>query len=262
MSGDAHSQLSCLRRKLARRSRLGLFALAVILAVGVAHLAGEEPATVRAKPGNAATIETNLPTIEVAHAVIVTVELDFGSPVPSIAEALRQIERHSEPDDGHGRTFAVLDAYGEATPDGKLHISMHVSTEKPGVGALIFRRTGEVLWKNKIVPATEPPSSSFAGKNLFIMLDDGKGKPFVLDGSKGAPSIMTTIVRDLGVPVSDFWPDGEEREVTVFYSACGCPVKVMARREGDKTIRTKELPVIFPDDPAVATTIGRLMGWQ
>jgi len=200
--------------------------------------------------------------MEVARAVMVTVELDFGSPVPSIADALRQIVRRHEPDDGHGRTFAILDAYGEPTAVGKLHLSMHVSTEKPGIGSLIFRRTGETLWKNKIVPSMQPPPSSFAGKNLNIMLDDGKGKPYMLDGSKGATSIMEAIVRDVGVPVRDFWPDGEPREVTFFYSTCGCPVKVTARRIGDKTVRTTDLPVIFPDDPAVATTIGRLMGWQ
>ena len=139
---------------------------------------------------------------------------------------------------------------------------MHVSTEAPGIAALTFRRTGETLWRTKIVPATEPPSSSFAGKNLLIMLDDGKGKSYMLDGSKGATSVMDAIVRDQGVPVRDFWPDGEEREATFFYSACGCPVKVKARRIGDKTVRTKELTVIFPDDAAVASTIGRLMGWQ
>ena len=60
--------------------------------------------------------------MEVAKAVMVTAELDFGPKVPSIAEALNQIERRYQPDDGQGRTFAVLDAYGEPTPDGKLHI--------------------------------------------------------------------------------------------------------------------------------------------
>jgi hypothetical protein len=206
--------------------------------------------------------ETNLPTIEVAQAVMVTVELSFGKSPPSIADALRDIERRYEPEDGRGRTFAILDAYGEPTADGKLHISMHVSTEKPGIGSLVFRRTGEVLWKNRIVPATHPPTSTFAGKNFLIMLDDESGKPYLLDGSKGATSIMDSVVRDLGVSVRDFWADGTEREVTFFYSDCGCPVKVMARRNGDKSIRTKELPVIFPDDPTVAATIARLMGWK
>ena len=203
----------------------------------------------------------SLPTLEVAQAIMVTVELDFGAKPPSVAQALREIERRYEPDDGQGRTFAIIEAYGEPTADGKLHISMHVSAEKPGVGALVFRRTGESLWKTRIVPATHPPESSFAGKQLFIMLDDEKGKSFLLDGSKGANSIVDAVIRDTGMPVLDFWPEGAERQATFFYSACGCPVKVLARRVRDKTVRTKELPVIFPDDPEVVATISRLMGW-
>ncbi|HVM59816.1 MAG TPA: hypothetical protein VMV72_03030 [Verrucomicrobiae bacterium] len=212
--------------------------------------------------GIAKAQNTNLPTLEVAQAVMVTVELDFGKSPPTIAEALHEIERQHQPEDGHGRTFAILDAYGAPTSDGKLHMSMHVSMEKPGVGALVFRRTGEVLWKTKIIPATQPPRSSFAGKNLLIMVDDANSKPCILDGSKSVVSIMDAMVRDLGIPVRDFWTDGAEREITFFYSACGCPVKVMARRVGDKSVRTNELPVIFPDDPAVAATIARLMGWH
>ena len=206
--------------------------------------------------------DTNTPAMEVAQAVMVTAELDFGQKLPTIAEALREVERRYQPEDGHGRTFAILDAYGEPTADGKLHISMHVSTEKAGVGEIVFRRTGEVLWRSRIVPAAHAPTSSFAGKNLMIMLDDGKGKPFLLDGSKVSGSVLDAIVRDLGIPVREFWPDGTEREVTFFYSACGCPVKVTARRAGDSSVRTKELPVIFPDDPAAVGTISRLMGWK
>src|SRR5437867_1910454 len=93
-----------------------------------------------------------LPRMEVNEAVMVTVELDFGPRVPSVAEALREIERKHQPDDGKGRVFAILDAYGEPTPDGKkLHLSMHVSSEKTGTGALVFRRTGEVLWESRVV---------------------------------------------------------------------------------------------------------------
>jgi hypothetical protein len=90
---------------------------------------------------------------------------------------------------------------------------------------------------------------------------DAEGKSFVLDGSKGATSILDVVVRDTGMPVMDFWPEGAERQVTFFYSACGCPVKVLARRVRDKTVRVKELPAIFPDDPEVVATISRLMGW-
>ena len=44
--------------------------------------------------------------MDVAKAVMVTAELDFGPKVPSIAEALNQIERRYKPDDGQGRTAA------------------------------------------------------------------------------------------------------------------------------------------------------------
>ena len=204
---------------------------------------------------------TNLPTMEVAQAIIVSAELDFGAKPPGIAQALGEIERRYQPDDGQGRTFAIIEAFGEPTLDGKLHIAMHVSAEKPGIGALVFRRTGESLWKTRIVPATHPPTSSFAGKNLFIMLDNEEGKPFLLDGSNYPASILDTLVRDTGKPVRDFWPASTERQVSFYYSACGCPVKVLTRRVGDKTVRVGELPVIFPDDPAVAATISGLMGW-
>ena len=64
------------------------------------------------------------------------------------------------------------------------------------------------------------------------------------------------------VPLNAIWPDETEREFTYIYSACGCPVKALVRRIGDRTIRAKELPVMFPDDPAVLEVIGRLMRWN
>jgi hypothetical protein len=211
-------------------------------------------------PAFCAVTATNaLPVMEVNHAVMVTVELDFGPKVPSIAEGLKQIERRYQPDDGRGRTFAILDAYGEPTPQGKLHISMHVSTEKPGVGSLVFRRTGEVLWESRIDVGTN--TAKFSGKNLMILIGDEAGHTITVDGSKNPKSILEAGIKDQKAPVSAFWPEGVEREATFLYSACGCPVKVTAKRVGDSTVRTKELPVIFPDDPAVASMINRLMGW-
>jgi hypothetical protein len=201
---------------------------------------------------------TKLETMEVARAVMVTVELDFGGKTPSIVDALTEIDRRYQPSDGSGRTFAILDAYGEPTPDGKLHMSMHVSSEKPGIGSLVFRRTGQVLWESRITPSSEPRNWN---RGLTISIDNGKGGGQMIDGSNNPVSILDARVRDLGVPVRDFWPDGAEREVTFVYSACGCPVKVMARRAGERTVRTKELPVIFPDDPGAVSTISRLMGW-
>lgn len=198
--------------------------------------------------------------MEINKAVMVTVELDFGPSLPSIAEALQQIERRHRPDDGQGRTFAILDAYGGPTPDGKkLHLSMHVSTEKPGWGALVFKRTGEVLWQSRIVQGTN--TTRFTGQNLLVLLDDGTGRLFTVDGSNNPATILDARLKELGLLVSDFWPNGAEREVTFLYSACGCPVKVRVRRLNDRTERVSDQPVIFPDDPAVVRLITRLMGW-
>ncbi|MBI4469905.1 MAG: hypothetical protein HY650_11360 [Acidobacteria bacterium] len=227
--------------------------------------AAPEPSTARATTPQTPTASTGsvkaapeVITLEVAKAVMVTVEMDMKLAGAKIEDALKQVERKYEPDDGKGRTFAILDAYGETTPEGKLHLSMHLSSEKPGLGSLVFRPTGEILWQGKIIPgSTTPPET----KKLTIILDDGKGHGVMLDGSNNPSSIMDTMVRDLKIPVRNYWPDGAERELTYIYSACGCPVKVMARRVGDKTVRTKDLPVIFPDDPAAANLIARLMRW-
>ena len=211
--------------------------------------------------GTKAVAKTNnLPAIEINKALMVTVELDFGPKPPTIGEALREVERRYEPEDGQGRTFAILDAYGEPTAQGKLHMSMHVSLEKPGVGRLIFRRTGEVLWESRIVAGTN--STLFTHKNLAIYLDDGTGKTVTIDGSHNPATILAAGVKEAGVPVAAFWPDGAEREMTFLYSACGCPVKAMVKRMGDRTVRTKDLPVMFPDDPSVMMVINRLLGGE
>jgi hypothetical protein len=196
--------------------------------------------------------------MDVAKAVMVTVELDFDGKIPSITQALTDVERRYQPDDGQGRTFAVLDAYGEPTPDGKkLHMSMHVSSEKPGLGWLIFKRTGEVLWRGKINQTSQP----IQPKNLTVLLDNGRGTTMTVDGSNSPSSIVDAKVKPGDLPVRDVWPDGEERELTFIYSACGCPVHVLAKRVGDRTARTKDTPVIFPDDPAAVSVIGKLMRW-
>lgn len=200
--------------------------------------------------------------MRVAQAVMVTVELDFGGQPPAIAEAIQQIERNYAPDDGAGRTFAILDAYGEPTPDGKkLHMSMHVSSEKPGTGTLKFKRTGELLWRARIGDPGDAPAGQ---KNLMIYLSQGTsdGANHVLDGSRGGDGVLNTYLQNSQQHARDVWPDGAERELTFIYSACGCPVKVMCRRVGERTVRTKDMPVIFPDDPAVVSTISNLMKWS
>jgi hypothetical protein len=199
--------------------------------------------------------------MKIAQAVMVTVDLDFGGRLPSIAEAIQEIERGYAPDDGVGRTFAILDAYGEPAPDGKkLRMSMHVSSEKPGMGTLRFKRTGELLWRARIGNPGDPPAGQ---KNLIIYLSKGTGdgSNYVLDGGRGGDSVLNAYLQNSQQRVRDVWPDGAERELTFVYSACGCPVKVMCRRVGEGTVRTKDTPVIFPDDPAVVVTISNLMKW-
>lgn len=228
---------------------------------GVAAASAATTTNVAAIPAATNALTPALPTMEMNQAVMVTQELDFGKTVPTIAEALQSIERRHQPEDGTGRTFAILDAYGEPTPEGKLHISMHVSTEKPGVGSIIFRRTGEVLWSSRITALTNAAKPAFTGKSLTILVNDGTGRTFTVDGSSNPTAILDATLKEPGVPVTAVWPDGEEREVTFIYSACGCPVKVLARRQGDRTVRTKELPVIFPDDPDAVRVITSLMRW-
>jgi hypothetical protein len=198
-------------------------------------------------------------TMKIAQAVMVTVELDFGGKIPSIAEALQQVERGYSPDDGVGRTFSILDAYGEPTADGnRLHLSMHVSSEKAGVGFLRFKKTGATLWQSRIGNPGDPPA---AQKTLMIYLSNGAGGNYVLDGGRGGDSVLNVFLQNSNQKARDVWPDGAEREVTFIYSACGCPVKVMVKRQGDRTRRTKETPVIFPDDPDAVRTIATLMKW-
>lgn len=199
--------------------------------------------------------------MKIAQAVMVTVELDFGGQTPSIAEAIQQIERGYAPDDSVGRTFAILDAYGEPTADSKkLHMSMHVSSEKPGIGTLRFKRTGELLWRARIGAPGDAPAGQ---KNLMIHLSKGTsdGGVYVLDGTRGGDNVLNVYLQNSQQRARDVWPDGAEREMTFIYSACGCPVKVICRRVGERTVRAKDTPVIFPDDPAVVATISNLMKW-
>jgi hypothetical protein len=200
--------------------------------------------------------------------VMVTVELDFGGPPPKVAAAMQEIERRSQADDGQGRTFAVLDADGWPTPQGRLHIQMHLSSEKPGFAWLVFKRTGEVMWRAKINPSSMAPGK----KNLTIFVDNGKGSTWLIDGSNNPATILAANVKELSKPLQEVWPDATEREFTYTYSACGCPVKAMVKRQGDRTVRVPskrldgstrdaDLPVLFPDDPDAVVVISRLMRW-
>src|SRR5882672_11772719 len=108
--------------KSSRRATRGLWifaALALFIVAGLAVVMsrgkGTAPSSIVPKvPSNSLiSFDAVLPTNEVAHSLVVTVELDFGGRSPRFADAVKEIERRYEPADGVGRTFAILDAYGE-----------------------------------------------------------------------------------------------------------------------------------------------------
>ena len=211
-------------------------------------------------PAPATTLAPEVNSMPINTATIVTVEIDIGSPPLTVATAMSVLERRHEPDDHQGRTFAILDAYGEPITDAKkLHISMHVSAEKAGLGSLVDRRNGQVLWTAAIVPSKDVKS---AKQDLTILVDNGSGKQLMVDGSTSPRTIMDAVIREGAVPMRQYWPDGEEREVSFIYSTCGCPVKTRVRRTGDTTVHIEDGHVMFPDDPAALQFIRRLMGWS
>ena len=256
MAATQNAEASATKRWLAP------LAIIVMLAAAAAIFFYRDQLTGKTKQTNSAEPDMGLKEpvkMNIAQSVMVTVELDFGRPA-TIPEAIQQIERGYQPDDGVGRTFAVLDAYGEMTPEGKLHMSMHISSEKTGMGMLKFKRTGNLLWRARIGNPGEPP----AGKkelSIYLSKGTGDGSNYVLDGKRGGGSVLDVFIQNSEQRVRDVWPNGAEREFTFVYSACGCPVKVLCVRAGDRTARTKEQPVIFPDDPAAVSMISGLMKW-
>jgi hypothetical protein len=228
------------------------------------------------------TNDTNITIMEVAHSVMVTHVLDFGDRVPSPGEAIQYIDRLSKPDDGVGRTFSILEAAGftnkeagggslSTVPSGsthqdttstnakpKLQMSLRISTEKPGLAAIVFRPTGKILWQARINPEQGPPRKE---KQLTVMLEEEDGKQAVVDGSKNPTTILDAAIHESPLSMREFWPNGSERMFTFIYSACGCPIKAKVRRVGEKTMRVSDWPVLFPDDPDAMRVINSLMGW-
>jgi hypothetical protein len=218
------------------------------------------PATNAATPA-AAAADTNMPAMEANQSVVVVKDLGFGRKPPMLDDVLRDLERRSQPEDGLGRTFAVIEAFTQSDlATSNLNICLRISSEKPGTGEVVFRRTGQSLWKSRITPETH--KSGFAAGSLTILFEAGDGKSFTVDGSLNPPSILDAMLKEAGVPVAQAWPDGEVRDLAFIYSACGCPIHVKCRRTGDRTIRTEQATqVIFPDDPAAVQVISRLMRW-
>ena len=189
--------------------------------------ANAAPAPEQPKPAS------ELVTMDVAKAIMVTVELDFGSKVPSIAQALTEVERRYQPDDGQGRTFAVLDAYGEPTPDQQAAYVNAREQRKAGAWLARFQTHG----RGAVAGQNQPDFTTVQPKNLTVLMDNGKGTSLTVDGSANPNSIIDARVKPGDMSVRDIWPDGQEREFTFIYSACGCPVHVLAKRMGDKTMR-------------------------
>jgi hypothetical protein len=204
------------------------------------------------------TNDTNITTMEVAHSVMVTHVLDFGERVPSTGEAIQYVDRLSKPDDGVGRTFSILEAAGYTNSQGKLQVSLRISTEKPGLAAIVFRPTGKILWQARINREEGPPRKE---KQLTVMLEEEDGKQAVVDGSKNPTTILDAAIHESPLTMREYWPNGSERTFTFIYSACGCPIKAKVRRVGEKTMRVSDWPVLFPDDPDAMRVINSLMGW-
>lgn len=245
------------------RAALALAGAAVLVALLNGCSKPAQPAGPSAPATNAAAPAAAVQEVamDTSQSVVVTQDLDFGTARPSLAEALAQIDRFSTPDDGRGRTFAILEAFnGEWQPDGKMRVSLRISTEKPGLARVVFRRTNTELWKSRIQLSTNKPP--FRAGELRILFDNGDGKTFTVDGSTNPSTILDAMLKEPGLPVAVAWPDGAERELSFIYSSCGCPIKVACRRVGARTERTKAASqVLFPDDPAAMAVINRLMAW-
>ena len=250
-------------------------AVAAVIAFFALGGRGEAPHATAPANANAAlsqgagagSAEPQPKTMETGKPVVVQFGIAFDQRVPTVAQVLTQIERRHAPDDGEGRTFAVLDADGWSTPDGQLHLELRISSEEPGLGSLVYRPTGQVLWSTRVVgPPVKPP------EDLTLSIEDEKGQPATVDGSTDPPTVIAAKIRETGVPVKQMWPVGAERHIGFRFSACGCYVEVRAKREGDRlvrlpttrkdgSVRPADLPVIFPDDPDVAAIVNRLMQW-
>jgi hypothetical protein len=196
------------------------------------------------------------------ESVMVTIEEDFGANVKTIAEALQMIERRYDPFDKQGRTFAILDAYGNKMPDGRMHISMHISSEKVGGAQLVHKTSRKLLWNCRIYPKKDWTKIA-AEKQLMIYIEreNEKDKYYTVNGSGNPATIYDCILDETKQSLNDYWKNNTVKEFIFIYSACGCPVHVKFLRMGFKSIFQSGDNVIFPDDPGVLTVLHKLMAW-
>ncbi len=196
------------------------------------------------------------------ESVMVTIEENFGPAVKSIADALTHIERKYQPFDGQGRTFAILDAFGNKMPDGRMHISMHISSEKAGGAQLVLASTGKVLWNSKIYPKADGTKVAAQKQlNIYIERENEKDKFYTIDGSGNPANIFSCKLNETKASVNDYWKNNTVKEFIFIYSACGCPVHVKFLRKGNTSVYQSGDNVIFPDDSGVLSMIHKLMAW-
>jgi len=196
------------------------------------------------------------------ESVMVTIEENFGPGVKTIGDALQLIDRKYQPFDKQGRTFAILDAYGNKMTDGRMHISMHISSEKVGGAQLVLKTTGKKLWDCKIYPKKD--GKKIADQKQFMIYierENEKDKYYTVDGSGNPSSIFDCKLDETKQPLNDYWANNTIKEFIFIYSACGCPVHVKFLRMGFTSIFQSGDTVIFPDDPAVLAMIHKLMAW-
>jgi len=196
------------------------------------------------------------------ESVMVTIEENFGPEVKTIAEALSKIERKYQPFDKQGRTFAILDAFGNKMSDGRMHISMHISSEKAGGAQLALKTTGKIIWDCRIYPKKD--GTKIAGEKQFMIYierENEKDKYYTVDGSGNPASIFDCKLDETKQPLNDYWKNNTVKEFIFVYSACGCPVHVKFLRMGFTSIYQGGDTVIFPDDPGVLAVIRRLMAF-
>ena len=196
------------------------------------------------------------------ESVVVTIEENFGPGVNTIADALQHIERKYQAFDNQGRTFAILDAFGNNMPDGRMHISMHISAEKAGGAQLVLKTSGKTLWNCRIYPKADGTKTADQKQlMIYIERENEKDKYYTVDGSGNPASIFDCKLDETKQSLNDYWKNNTIKEFIFIYSACGCPVHVKFLRTGFKSIFQSGDHVIFPDDPEVLEVIRKLMAW-
>jgi hypothetical protein len=146
--------------------------------------------------------------------------------------------------------------------DGRMHISMHISSEKAGGAQLIHKTLRKVLWNCRILPKKDGTKIA-AEKQLMIYIEreNEKDKYFTVDGSGNPATIYDCKLDETKQSLNDYWKNNTVKEFIFIYSACGCPVHVKFLRMGFKSIFQSGDNVIFPDDPAVLSVLHKLMAW-